>query len=419
MLRVGLTGGIACGKSHVLRGLARAGLGALDLDVIGHELLAADAGVAAEVVEAFGRGVVDAGGGIDRKALGALVFADGSGRARLNAILHPRIRAVEEERTRELGARAGVVVTDGALLVESGGHLRFDRLVVVHCPEEMQVARLRRRDGLSAGEARQRLEAQMPTLEKRRFASFEVDTSGTPAETDGQVAELVAQIRTVAAEDRGLARFRLDQVVACLESLPEEGPRGLRPREVLRRTALSRRWDLAEIAGWMVPRPTGAWYEAPGERAPEMGAHVLAVVVALWCLGLRGLDADFTLAATAATARLTHRDPESLRAACLVGEAVVSVATAGQVPVDWRERLGRWRREARKWGGGETAGGIEAALDAAARHARDAGAARREAGGEPGSAAVAGALIGLTAGREGGRPAAEDVRETCRALCFV
>jgi len=131
---VGLTGGIACGKSHVLGRLAGHGLHTLDLDAVARDVTAPGSPALQEISGAFGDGVLGPDGSMDRAALAAVVFADASARARLNAIVHPRVRAEEARRAAELAGRgAAVMVTDAALLVEAGVHLRFDRLVVVHC----------------------------------------------------------------------------------------------------------------------------------------------------------------------------------------------------------------------------------------------------------------------------------------------
>src|SRR2546427_3185758 len=124
ILRVGLTGGIACGKSYVLRRLAAAGLATLDLDEVAHEVMAPGGAAHADVVREFGSGILAADGKVDRKRLGDVVFADPSARARLNALVHPRVR--EEEARRAAAADRGpgtVVVTDAALLVGAGGPL--------------------------------------------------------------------------------------------------------------------------------------------------------------------------------------------------------------------------------------------------------------------------------------------------------
>jgi len=179
VLRVGLTGGIACGKSHVLARLAEAGCHTIDLDRLAHELMAPGQPAHAEIVTSFGNGVLRPDGAIDRKRLGATVFADEAARQRLNAIVHPRVRAEEARRVGALARDPGtVVVTDAALLIEAGAHLRFDRLLVVHCAPEEQVRRLMQRDGIARAAAEVRIGAQMEVRCKRQFAHLEVDTSG-------------------------------------------------------------------------------------------------------------------------------------------------------------------------------------------------------------------------------------------------
>jgi dephospho-CoA kinase len=398
MLKVGLTGGIACGKSHVLRGLAGAGFATLDLDAISHDVLDQDHEAAVEVAEAFGASVVSGSGGIDRRALGGLVFGSREARARLNAILHPRIRAVEEERTRELASSADVVVIDGALLIESGGHLRFDRLIVVHCPVDKQVERLGRRDGLDAAAARQRIESQMTSDEKRRFASFEVDTAGSAAETDGQVADLARRLREVAAEERPWMRPRASHAVACLASLPERGPRGTDLIGLLAAAGESGRFDLSQMASRLVPPARGAWYEAADEAPTETGPEGVGVVVALWCLASRPSDPNFAVAAAAAAGRLTHRDAAAIGGACLLAEAVLVVGRKGRMPGEWRSELSVWRGEAARWGQPAVSAEVARALDAAAANAGDAVAARAGAGPSRIGGALAGSLVGLGVG---------------------
>ena len=150
-----------------------AGLATLDLDLVAHDVMAPGAAAYDAVVAEFGPGIVGAGGRIDRPALAGRVFADPGARNRLNALVHPRVREEEDRRAAALAAAdAALLVTDAALLVEAGYHLRFDRLVVVHCPPEEQLRRLRLRDGLDEPAARARLRAQMPIDEKRSFAHF-------------------------------------------------------------------------------------------------------------------------------------------------------------------------------------------------------------------------------------------------------
>ena len=194
MLRVGLTGGIACGKSEVLGRLSARGLATLDLDAVAHEVMAPGGAAYEEVVASFGDDILAPDATIDRSALGAVVFGDPEARGRLEGIVHPRVRAEEARRASAFQAEGrALLVSDGAVLVEAGVHLRFDRLVVVHCPPEAQRRRLMARDGISDAAARARLGAQMPIEEKRCFGHLEVDTSGALEET-AQAAEILAGV---------------------------------------------------------------------------------------------------------------------------------------------------------------------------------------------------------------------------------
>jgi dephospho-CoA kinase len=158
VLRVGLTGGIACGKSHVLRRLRSLGLATLDLDEVSRDVVAPGTPALAEIAAAYGTDVLTADGSLDRAALGQVVFSDPSARARLNAIVHPRVRAAEARWAAARGAAGdAVAVTDATLIVEAGAHLRFRRVVVVHCDPAQQLARLQARDGLDEAAARARV----------------------------------------------------------------------------------------------------------------------------------------------------------------------------------------------------------------------------------------------------------------------
>ena len=191
MLRVGLTGGIASGKSGVSRVLVRRGIPVIDADQVARELVAPGSDALREIVEAFGREVLDPGGALDRSRLGAIVFSDEPKRRRLEAILHPRIRAEQDRRLRKLeGEGAPVAVVDAALMVEGGGWRRFDLLVVVDSREEDQIARLRERNGLGEGAARARVRTQMPLAEKVKFADRVVDNRGSLAELEAQAEAL-------------------------------------------------------------------------------------------------------------------------------------------------------------------------------------------------------------------------------------
>ncbi|OGL63225.1 MAG: dephospho-CoA kinase [Candidatus Tectomicrobia bacterium RIFCSPLOWO2_02_FULL_70_19] len=191
MLRVGLTGGIASGKSGVSRVLVRRGIPVIDADQVARELVAPGSDALREIVEAFGREILDPGGALDRSRLGAIVFSDEPKRRRLEAILHPRIRAEQDRRLRKLeGEGAPVAVVDAALMVEGGGWRRFDLLVVVDSREEDQIARLRERNGLGEGAARARVRTQIPLAEKVKFADRVVDNRGSLAELEAQAEAL-------------------------------------------------------------------------------------------------------------------------------------------------------------------------------------------------------------------------------------
>jgi dephospho-CoA kinase len=201
VLKVGLTGGIACGKSVVRARLEESGLPTLDADAVVHRLLGPGSDVAREVGERFGGAVLASDGSVDRKALGAIVFEDESRRRELNAILHPRVWG-EIFRFFEERGRSGspIAVVDAALMVETGSYRQYDRLIVVHCRAEQQLERLTARDGLSKEAAESRIRAQMPIEEKRKFADYLIDTSGTIDETLSRTDEVVSELERLAAE---------------------------------------------------------------------------------------------------------------------------------------------------------------------------------------------------------------------------
>ena len=348
MLRVGLTGGIACGKSRVVARLASAGLPVIDLDVVSHEMMSRDGSAVAEVVGAFGPGIRAADGGIDRKALGAVVFSDAVARGRLNAILHPRIRAEEARRAAALQA-APMVVTDGALLVEAGVHLRFDRLVVVHCVPDAQLRRLTERDRIGESAARARIEAQMPLDEKRRYAHIAVDTSGTEAETDAKADRLAADLRALAGARPQRVKVPTERALGVLLHGPRRGPRGLDPMPLLHEItgAGSGGLEMERVSRLLVPPAEGPWYRAARDREGDPGPEALAAPVALWALSRAGLDRDFLAAVAFSLARLTHVEGCRLATACLYALAVGELAASGHAPGD----LGPLERLAETWGG--------------------------------------------------------------------
>jgi dephospho-CoA kinase len=196
MKRLGITGGIASGKSAVAGILRELGFRVIDADALGHEVMEPGTRAYGEIVTEFGAGVIGADGRIDRGKLGAIVFADGEKLKTLNAIVHPR---VEEEMVRQFSEWENSDVKDAAfveaaLLVEAGYHKKLDGLVVAWCTPEQQMERLLAR-GLSESEARRRIASQMPAEEKLKFATQEIDCSGSLEETRRQVEELAAKLR--------------------------------------------------------------------------------------------------------------------------------------------------------------------------------------------------------------------------------
>jgi len=179
MLRVGLTGSIAVGKTFVSGVLAELGCHVLDADQTAREVVEPGSPALLEVIAKFGDSVIKSDGTLDRVALGALVFADAGKRSILNSILHPYIIAQQDERLREWEALDpdGIAVVDAALMIESGGYKRFDKLIVVHCRTDVQLERLMSRDNLIRAEAERRIAAQMPQEEKKKFADYLIDTS--------------------------------------------------------------------------------------------------------------------------------------------------------------------------------------------------------------------------------------------------
>lgn len=200
MLRVGLTGSIAVGKSHVAGLLRELGCHVTDADEVARRVVEPGTEGLRAIVREFGAEVLKEDGTLDRARLGVVVFSDEEKRLRLNALLHPLIQAEQDAQLRrwELADPRGVGVVDAALLIESGGYQRFDKLVVVHCQPEAQLARLMRRNSLTREEAARRIGSQMPQEEKLRYADFTIDTSGDFEETRRQTVEVYRQLKALA-----------------------------------------------------------------------------------------------------------------------------------------------------------------------------------------------------------------------------
>ncbi len=196
MLRIGLTGGLATGKSFVGQSLAALGCHLLKADDLGHAVLQPGGEAYDAVVRAFGEEILDARRLIDRRALGALVFHDPEKLKLLNSLVHPAViekeeqwlRAVEREHPRALA------VVEAAILIETGSYQRFQKIVLTVCATEQQIERAIKRDGLAREEVLNRLRRQMPLEEKRKYADYVIDTSGEKEMTLEQVRRLHAAL---------------------------------------------------------------------------------------------------------------------------------------------------------------------------------------------------------------------------------
>jgi dephospho-CoA kinase len=179
MLRVGLTGSIGVGKTFVASVFVELGCHVLDADQTAREVVMPGTPGLKALTGEFGREILNPDGTLDRKQLGAVVFNDVSQRQRLNSILHPFIIARQDEILNAWEAEDpdGIGIVDAALMIESGGYKRFDKLIVVHCRPEVQLERLMLRDKLSRDEALRRINSQMPQEEKQKFADYLIDTS--------------------------------------------------------------------------------------------------------------------------------------------------------------------------------------------------------------------------------------------------
>lgn len=200
MLRVGLTGGIACGKSTVGVMMRKRGCAVLDADSLAHDLIEPGQHAYAEIVQEFGAGVLNPDEKVNRSKLGGIVFADRAKLDRLNQIVHPRVLEATEEWFAKTAREQSpaIAVVEAALLIEAGYGKQLDRMVVCWCRPDQQRRRLMAR-GLDDAEAERRIAAQMPMEEKKQRATDLIDCSRTLAETDRQVEELMATLRNLTA----------------------------------------------------------------------------------------------------------------------------------------------------------------------------------------------------------------------------
>jgi len=197
MLKVGLTGGIATGKSYVAAKLRARGIPVLDADALAHGVMAPGTEATMAIAARFGADVLSADGSVNRAKLGPIVFADAAARRELEAIVHPAVHRATEAGIRAFELTGGypMAVVDVPLLFETGGDKKFDRVIVTTCPVAMQMQRMMER-GLTEDAARQRIAAQLPADQKTSRADYVIDTSGSFIETDRQIDGVLVSLKS-------------------------------------------------------------------------------------------------------------------------------------------------------------------------------------------------------------------------------
>jgi dephospho-CoA kinase len=199
MLKVGLTGGLACGKTFVGQALADLGCHLIQADELGHQVLLPAGEAYDDVVKEFGPGILNGDGTIDRKRLATEVFGQPKRLEALNRLVHPHVFRREQELIDQCAASDphGIVVVEAAILIETGTFREYDRLILVECEEQQQVDRALKRDHANRTEVLARLSRQMPLAEKRKFAHYVIDTSGNKADTLRRVREVYDALRRI------------------------------------------------------------------------------------------------------------------------------------------------------------------------------------------------------------------------------
>lgn len=200
MLKVALTGGLASGKTFVGKTLEGLGCCLIQADLLGHAVLMPDGEAYRSVLEAFGRGILDEDGIIDRRLLAAEVFSNPGRLELLNSLVHPPVRERTERLLGEFAARQsdGIAVVEAAIHVETGGYRNYQKLLLAWCRPEQQIERAMHRDRALREEVMARLARQMPLEEKRRLADYVIDTSGTKDETVRQTERVYQELRRIA-----------------------------------------------------------------------------------------------------------------------------------------------------------------------------------------------------------------------------
>lgn len=196
MFVVGLTGGIASGKTTVARILEELGAVVIDADLISKELVKPGMPAWQEIISSFGRGIINEDQSINRKKLGEIIFNDAKKRKKINAILHSRVIREEWKRVKEIQKYNpdALIVLNVALLIESGNYKAVDMVVVVTADRERMIGRMMQRDGVSRDEAVMRLNSQMPLDEKEKYAHYIVNNNGSLNDLRMNVMELYAEI---------------------------------------------------------------------------------------------------------------------------------------------------------------------------------------------------------------------------------
>jgi len=203
MLKIGLTGGIATGKSYVLSVLSELGCEVIDADAVAHRAIEQGRPAYFDIIDHFGRDILNEDGSINRAALGAIVFTNKSARERLNEIVHPRVYEAQAEWFEDVARRDpdAIAVVDAALMIETGSYRRFDKVIIVHCNPELQLRRLIERNGFTREQAQARISAQAPFEEKLKYADYSIDTSNGFEDTRRQVEKVYEQLRACKTMD--------------------------------------------------------------------------------------------------------------------------------------------------------------------------------------------------------------------------
>ncbi|MFN7924832.1 MAG: dephospho-CoA kinase [Bryobacteraceae bacterium] len=199
MLRVGLTGGYATGKSFVGSVLADLGCHVIKADELGHAVLAPDGEAYESVVKEFGGAILKEDRTIDRRRLGELVFGNPERLAKLNSLVHPPVFRRQEDWFAAVAKSdpTGIAVAEAAIMIETGSHVRYQKLIVAVCDEKQQIERAMDRDHLTREQVMARLERQMPLAEKIRLADYVIDTSGTKQDTAARTEQVWQLLRKI------------------------------------------------------------------------------------------------------------------------------------------------------------------------------------------------------------------------------